>query len=64
MQIPFKIAIYLGVSNPGLYKGHSFQRSSATILPYNGEGIKKHKASRLMENVPKTQAKIQFFDVN
>ena len=38
-DIPKKIATYLKLPNPELYTGHSFRRSSATLLANSGEGI-------------------------
>lgn len=38
-KMPSEIAAYLGLANPELYTGHSFRRSSATILADSGEGI-------------------------
>lgn len=42
---PRKIAEYLKLSNPAGYTGHSFRRSSATLLVNKGEdllGLKRH----------------------
>ncbi|KAK5646496.1 hypothetical protein RI129_004960 [Pyrocoelia pectoralis] len=38
-EIPKKIATYLKLPNPELYTGHSFRRTSATLLANAGEGI-------------------------
>lgn len=38
-KMPSEIAAFLGLPNPELYTGHSFRRSSATILADNGEQI-------------------------
>lgn len=35
-QMPKKIAMYLNLQNPGTYTGHSFRRTSATILASSG----------------------------
>ncbi|KAJ8914382.1 hypothetical protein NQ315_017472 [Exocentrus adspersus] len=40
-KIPSEIAAYLQLPNPQLYTGHSFRRSSASILANTGEGIEK-----------------------
>lgn len=38
-KMPADIAGYLGLPDPHLYTGHSFRRSSATMLADSGEGI-------------------------
>lgn len=38
-KMPSEIAAYLRLPNPELYTGHSFRRSSATMLANSGEGI-------------------------
>ena len=38
-KFPSEIAAYLKLPNPELYTGHSFRRSSATMLADSGEGI-------------------------
>ena len=38
-KIPSEIAAYLKLPNPHLYTGHSFRRSSASILADSGEEI-------------------------
>lgn len=38
-KMPSNIASYLNLPNPELYTGHSFRRSSATILANSGEDI-------------------------
>ena len=37
--MPSNIAAYIGLKNPELYTGHSFRRSSATLLANSGEEI-------------------------
>lgn len=38
-KMPSEIAAFLKLPNPELYTGHSFRRSSATLLANSGEGI-------------------------
>ena len=38
-KMPSNIAAYIGLKNPELYTGHSFRRSSATLLANSGEEI-------------------------
>lgn len=38
-QMPKRIAMYLHLQNPGSYTGHSFRRTSATILASSGGNI-------------------------
>lgn len=38
-KMPSEIAAFLRLPNPELYTGHSFRRSSATLLANSGEGI-------------------------
>lgn len=42
-KMPAQIAAYLKLKNPEEYTGHSFRRSSATILADSGEGISNVK---------------------
>ncbi|KAB0805652.1 hypothetical protein PPYR_02622 [Photinus pyralis] len=38
-KIPMKITQFLGLENPWTFTGHSFRRTSATILANHGEGL-------------------------